>query len=465
MKFLYYDLIFLVVFCLFLFFFLRARRKKIKREGVLFLYRTKAGLVFIEKAAKKLDKFLKIFGKISVIVGFFMMVFCFYLLIKTLFLTIRVPLGVPPLLPLVPYVPQALKLPLPPFYFFYWIIIVIVVAVTHEFSHGIFAAHHKIKIKSTGFGFLGPFLAAFVEPDEKQLAKTKKKAQLEVFSAGSFSNLVFAIIFLLGLQLFFFFAYKPAGVSFTFVYSSLNLSEIKSIGNYSVEEFLNLSEKEIKKLSEKDVLEVKTENATYYLDKKLLQEIISSKRLIQKYKKIIAYDDTPAFRARLEGGIISINGEKIRKAEDISKILKNYKPGEKINLTTSKSSYHIVLAEHPSEKNKPYLGIAFVQLQGTNKFFSSLTAPLFSPGLYVETRGNEQLTNFFRDLLLWLVLICFFVAIFNMLPLGFLDGGRMLYVLSLMITKSKKKAKNISVIFSYIVLFLIFLLMIVWMIV
>ena len=37
-------------------------------------------------------------------------------------------------------------------------------------------AYNKVEIKTTGFGFLGPFLAAFVEPDEKQMQKKTSSA-------------------------------------------------------------------------------------------------------------------------------------------------------------------------------------------------------------------------------------------------------------------------------------------------
>jgi hypothetical protein len=58
-------------------------------------------------------------------------------------------------------------------YFTYWIVAIALVAIFHEGFHGIFARFYNIKIKSTGFGFLGPFLAFFVEQDDKQMQKAK----------------------------------------------------------------------------------------------------------------------------------------------------------------------------------------------------------------------------------------------------------------------------------------------------
>ncbi|MEM4703161.1 MAG: site-2 protease family protein [Candidatus Pacearchaeota archaeon] len=462
MEFLYYDLIFLVIFCLFVFFFLRAKRKKIQREGVIFLYKTKLGLRFIDRTAKKFKKILDPLGNISIVSGFTMMVAIFYFLIKSILLTIKIPINVPPVLPLFPYIPQAFKLPLPPFYFTYWIIIIVVIAVTHEFAHGIYSRYNKVKVKSTGFGFLGPFLAAFVEPDEKGLEKKKSKAQLEVFSAGSFSNLVFAVIFMLTLQLFFILAYQPAGISFMFSYSSLNISEIKSIGSYNVQEFFNLSDKELATINK--TLAVQTENDTYYMNKELISEIPSSRKIIEKYNRIIVYDDTPAFRAGLEGGLQKIDNYTIKKVEDVSKVLSSYRPGDKVKIITSESEYDLILGKHPLNESTPYLGISFQQMRGANLILSSLTSPFFSPHTYVKARGNEKTTIFFRDLLIWLVLICFFVAIFNMLPVTVLDGGKMLFVLTFAITKSKKKAKSVLGAASYIVLLLILAMIFVWLV-
>ena len=72
----------------------------------------------------------------------------------------------------------------------------IIIAI-HEFSHGIVASAYKIKIKNSGIAFFGPILGAFVEPDEKILAKQKDWIQHSVFAAGAFSNFLTVIVVLL----------------------------------------------------------------------------------------------------------------------------------------------------------------------------------------------------------------------------------------------------------------------------
>lgn len=78
-----------------------------------------------------------------------------------------------------------------------------VVLAVHEALHGIVARLYKLPLKSAGlvfFGFL-PF-GAFVDIDEKKLAKESREKQNAVFVAGTAANFATSIIFLLVLILF-----------------------------------------------------------------------------------------------------------------------------------------------------------------------------------------------------------------------------------------------------------------------
>jgi membrane-associated protease RseP (regulator of RpoE activity) len=365
-------------------------------------------------------------------------------------------------MPLVPYIDKIIP-NMPPFYFTYWILIIAIVAITHEFAHGIFARKHGIKVKSTGFGFLGPFLLAFVEPDEKEMMKKKKRSQLEILAAGSFSNFVFAIIFVLLMQLFFVAAYQPAGMAYSLDYTKVNLSQISSIGNYSQESFLNLSDNDLKAINE--TLKVKTENASYWLTPELIKTVPYYKKAIQKQRTISAYRDSPAFEANLLGGLISIGGQKVKNPEQIAEVLSKYIPGQTAVVETTEGTYNITLAENPVNPEKGYLGIAFPQLKkgSISAFLSGATSPFFSPYIFIKARYNGQVAGFFADLFVWLILICFFVAVFNMLPVGFLDGGKFFYLSMLMLTKSKKKAGILFKISSYAVGAIFMLLILAWL--
>jgi len=230
-----YDLIFLVLFGLFVALFLYRHKKRVKVEGKIFLlYRTKFGIRFINWASKTFHGFWNILSYVIIGSGFILMFLAFWLFYQTIQIMISMVVipKVPPLMPLVPYLPRIFKLPLPPFYFIYWILIILIIAITHEFAHGVIAKTHNLKIKNTGFGFLGPFLAAFVEPDEKRMKKSSNKAQLSILGAGSFSNIGFGIIFLLILQLFFVGCYEKAGITgYMYAFQAVNVSNILRIGN------------------------------------------------------------------------------------------------------------------------------------------------------------------------------------------------------------------------------------------
>ena len=199
------DLSLLVIFVIFISIFLYVKRKNLKKEGLLFLYKTTWGMRLIDKIGKKYKKTLGFLSYVSITVGYILMGAMLYLFGKIIYIYVAYPsivraIKVPPITPLIPYLPQAFKLDfLPPFYFTYWIVILAVIAITHEFMHGIFMRRYNIKIKSTGFGFfpffLPIFLAAFVEQDEKSMDKSSPFNQMAVLSAGTFANVLTAILF------------------------------------------------------------------------------------------------------------------------------------------------------------------------------------------------------------------------------------------------------------------------------
>ena len=172
MSFIVYDVSFLVIFLIFLSIFLYRGRKRVKKEGLLLLYKTTWGIRLINYFGNKYKKTLKALSYVSITLGYILMATMLYLFGKIIWIyafhqdVVRA-IKIPPIMPLIPYLPQAFKLDfLPPFYFTYWIIILAIIAITHEFAHGIFAIREKVNIKTTGFGFfpffLPIFLAAFV---------------------------------------------------------------------------------------------------------------------------------------------------------------------------------------------------------------------------------------------------------------------------------------------------------------
>jgi len=197
------DFLFAIIFYgAIIIYFLTHRKKFEIQHKIIALYRTKVGLKLMEKLSKVWPGFLRILGIIGIGVGFIGMGFIFFWLVKGFIYLLSDPLAKPILSPVIP----GIRIPGAAIYvpFWYGIIAIFVVATVHEFSHGVVARLYNIKIKSSGLAFFGPILAAFVEPDEEQLSKESKTAQLSIFAAGPFSNILTAgivgliILFLVG---------------------------------------------------------------------------------------------------------------------------------------------------------------------------------------------------------------------------------------------------------------------------
>jgi membrane-associated protease RseP (regulator of RpoE activity) len=84
--------------------------------------------------------------------------------------------------------------------FWFWIIVISIILIPHEAFHGIIARAEKIKLRDVGLLLLAIFPGAFVEPDEKQLKKSKLMTKLRIFSAGSFINIVIGLVIILLVQ-------------------------------------------------------------------------------------------------------------------------------------------------------------------------------------------------------------------------------------------------------------------------
>ena len=477
-KFVYYDLAFLFLFCVALGLFLYRNRKNIQREGPLLLYRTKIGLDAIDSLGKKHRKFFSFLSTFIVAVGYLMAIAGTIFFFLAVYLTLTAPSlpKIPPVIPLFPYIDRALPTGfLPPFYFTYWIIVIAVVAVFHEFAHGVFAKIRDIRIKSTGFGFLGPLLAAFVELDEKQMAKKPIKSQLAVIAAGSFANLVLWVIFLIISGVFFSSFFVPNGVIFSgYVAEPVNLSAIDSVNGILFDKTgptLSQFSSAIEKVNE-SIIEVHANGKTYFVEKgraeKLKESFEKGDFNEEKIESVALLMDSPAYKANLSGAIQKISSEgfkiKITDPNSLREALAQFNPKDKVNVETTSGNYSLTLGENPGDKTKAFLGVSLIQLADdrlllTKAFRSS------NPSVYYSPKGDDgmgSLIIFIKNLLFWLTAINLFVMLFNMLPLGIVDGGRFFFLTMLAITKSEKKAMKAFRFVTYIIALAFIWLMVGW---
>ncbi len=470
MSFIIYDIIILILFAIFISSFLYTRRKNIKKEGLLLLYRANWGIKLIKKVGKKYKKTIRFLGFISITLGYVLMGIMVFLFGKVVWSYLFQPeivqmIKVPPIMPLIPYLPSVFKLTfLPPFYFIYWIIIIAIIAIPHEFAHGVYAAYNNIKIRKTGFGFfpyfLPIFLAAFVEMDEKGLSKKSKFAQMSTLSAGTFANVLTGIFFVFVLAGFFSIAYSPSGVTFdTYSYSILNASSIQTINDVP----LNNGYENILELLESGKNEIKTSsNSSYFIEKDFFEKP-QNKLAFEEKGILVAYHNSPAAKNDLEGAINRVNNKDIESKKDLFEELSSKSPGEKISIETilqnkSTKSYDLTLGEHPEQKGMAWLGVGFIDTSGEGflpRIGSFVTSFKES---HVYYTSKYVYSDFIYNLLWWLVLISFSVAIINMLPVGMFDGGRFFMLTIASITGSEKIAKKA---FKFVTLLFLFLLLVI----
>lgn len=184
-----------ILFYLLIIAFFIIKRKNVDVQAkIIFLYRMKLGLKWMDKYASKLREWLILLGYIGVGAGYIGLVFISCILIKNLYTLITQPAAVSGVSLVLPgiHVPGLGILS-----FWYWLIAIFLIALVHEFAHGIIARAHKIPVKNTGLALFGPILGAFVEPDETNLRKQKDITQYSVLAAGSFSNILLAVFSLM----------------------------------------------------------------------------------------------------------------------------------------------------------------------------------------------------------------------------------------------------------------------------
>jgi membrane-associated protease RseP (regulator of RpoE activity) len=469
MNFIAIDISLLIIFVIFISLFLYKKRKNLKKEGLLFLYKTTWGMKLIDKIGKKYKKTLNFLSYVSIGMGYLLMASMLYLLGKIVYIYIAYPLivreiGIPPITPLIPYIDKVVpNLHLPPFYFTYWIVILAIIAITHEFMHGIFMRRHGIKIKSTGFGFFPfffpIFLAAFVEQDEKSMNKSTPFKQMAVLAAGTFANILTTILFFALMVLFFTMAFAPAGAVFnTYSYSIVSIPGIISMNNISID---NSSYEKILSLSKEEGLnEIKTKNRTYLINKENLEEQNGSKNYL------VLYDDSPAIKSEINGTIIKINGVNISDWKEFGNEIAKYSPGENITLTTEYEdtikNYKITLGKDPNNSEKAWIGIGYVEQTRKGPIGKIIEWLSSFKKDYIHYEPKSGAGEFIYYLLWWLALISMSVALMNMLPMGIFDGGKFFYLTILSLTKSGKKAELWFKISTNFLLFLFLLLMVLW---
>ncbi len=467
-----YDVAFLILFSLGVWSFLRNRRDELSREGWIFMWRTNFGIQAIGKFTKKFNWIMKKMKWVIVGTGGILMGTMIWMLGQTVGIYLFHPeitklIKAPPIAPLIPYFPKLFGMQniFPPFYFTYFIIALAIVAIAHEFSHGVFMKLFKVKIKSTGLVFLGPILGAFVEEEQNSFHKKNNLEQMTVLGAGVFANILMALLFYGLYVAFFFSSFTASGYIFnSYGAHQVQLSSIDNIGK----DMGTMSVLLGGKTANINITEVEVMGKKYLMSTDVKNLILKGVN-IDNHTTVLL-DEAPAVLAGMKGVIIQADDVKILGLDNLRWFLENKKPGDIVRFVTEdttsneREEYDVMLSERPDGSGKAYLGVGNSAINPRN-FIQKILSKFMNfkeSSTYYKPTWDGDFVYFIYYLLWWVMVINLLVALFNMMPLGMLDGGRFFYLGVLGIFGSTKWAKRAYTATTYLVLFAFALMMFFW---
>ncbi|MBI2549815.1 site-2 protease family protein [Candidatus Woesearchaeota archaeon] len=337
--------------------------------------RTKLGLGLMDRIASRHRELVRLLGYVGIGIGFFGMFFIVFVLVQSVFVLLTVPGAPSPISPVlpgvrIPGVPDGFFVP-----FVQGIIAIFIIAVVHEFAHGVVARAHDIKVKSSGPAIIGPILAAFVEPDEAQMRKKDDVANYSIFAAGSFSNIVLAMLLLFVLSAVF----APIGSAF---------------------------------FREEGVILKSVEQGM------------------------------PAAAAGLASGMMikSIDGQPVGSLQGTVEALQFTKPNQTVIFGDGMSEFAVVAGSNEKFPRRGYFGI------------------VMQPLLKNQNTAYFSIFSWLQGLLALTATLSFGIGLANMIPVGPLDGGKMLHLALNRIrgeAKANKAFVRISLLLLIVILFLL----------
>lgn len=125
--------------------------------------------------------------------------------------------------------------------------------------------------------------------------------------------------------------------------------------------------------------------------------------------------DSPASEYLEEGMIIeSIGNRSINDSDSYINIVKTFKPGDNVTVSTDRGDYMLTLDKNPQNESLGYFGIqASKHFELRNNAFGDI------PWIYFN----------FLELFQWIFVLNLGIGLFNLLPIKPLDGGKMLEIL------------------------------------
>lgn len=385
---------------------LKFRKRFIITSKVMFWYKAKERSNFLHRLASH-TRLINVYAIVGIIVSIGAVVYALYRFSSYFQALIAAPkalLASAQILLPVSGVPYVLNIPIA-----YFLIALVVVATLHELSHGIVALSRKIRLKSVGFVLLLAFfpLGAFVEPRKKDYMKASRFDRLKVLAAGSFMNIILAIIF------------------FVLV---LLLAQIMLSNN-----------------------------------------LVSFPPLLLNIQSI--YNGSPASLSGLTAGtnISLVNGRPITSVTQIATVIAATPTGQSVNFTSTQNKtffikpiYNASFTSSVNSSSHSYIGISGFFFYTRAPPITPLLSESINPALTFAVPNSGFLAQalfWIYGLLLWLVLLNLGLGILNALPIFYVtDGCKIFYELLGYVIKDKKRqwqvATLIIVVFSVLFLLL-----------
>jgi membrane-associated protease RseP (regulator of RpoE activity) len=285
-DFLNFDKLSAIIFLILMSIFLYLKRKNLDLQPIIkigtipimyvLLLRTKIGLKLMDSIAKNFRGLVKLFGYIAIGVGYLGMILTSAMMVFSVVLLFTKPEienGAALLLPFT-NIPGLGYLS-----FWHFIISILIIATIHEFAHGVVARAYDIKVKNSGVGALSlliPFIPlAFVEPDEEEMKTKNATAQLSVFAAGPFINIVLSIIIAIFIATvvtpfddkileYDGFSYKIINESYPSAISGMTDSTLVSLNGEPIEHFTIFQDK-MKSIKANEKITIGTKDGNYSL--------------------------------------------------------------------------------------------------------------------------------------------------------------------------------------------------------
>jgi len=440
-----------IIFLVILTIFVLLKRKSLDTKQIIpyflyfSMYKTKFGLKLMDSLAKKHKKLTLYIGYMGILVGFVGMVLISYALISNIYVLFTKPEASPGVGLVLPFKAKGV------FYvpFFYWIISIFIIAVVHEFAHGLIARANNLKVKSSGFAFLGSGFRG----------TGLVIVLISLYFKIRNQNLFFDITKLIYLDYYspdFWLVIGIALVLLSFIKSRLSLFGYIPVIPAA---FVEPDEKELRKRPHKEQLSVFAAGpfsniAMAFLFVLIILFVLApiTNALIEPNGvKITDYvkgnEKFPAEKAGIKIGDVvqQVDDKPTPYIYNLSTVLRSKKPDDVVTIKTTKSIYEVKLASNPENESLAYIG---AYLEQSTKIKDSVR----------ENYGGllPNILVWLSGLFVFLYILNLGIGLFNLVPIGPLDGGRML---QLILHKMFNKEKGDKV-WYYIGMFFLILILI-----